>query len=142
VGSLSGGFACSQQHSAPSASGLTLLVRHPAQGCETSENLDNEEALNQASDTLTGGRGNRVEGDEEGGEQHSGGAASSISFRRRRHPEPETLPPHVSAALGKPSADMSAPLSTRSPRGADATAMPDDAGRLLSVGGVVATLRY
>lgn len=59
-------------------------------------------------------------------------------------PDPHTLPPHVSDALGKPSAGMLIERAVEQAiaSGADVTAMPDDAGRLLSVGGVVATLRY
>jgi hypothetical protein len=58
--------------------------------------------------------------------------------------DPETLPPHVSDALGKPSAGMvvESAVEHAVASGAAVTAMPDDAERLLSVGGVVATLRY
>jgi peptide subunit release factor 1 (eRF1) len=58
--------------------------------------------------------------------------------------DPETLPPHVSDALGKPSAGMVVERAVEHAvaSGAAVTAMPDDAERLLSVGGVVATLRY
>jgi hypothetical protein len=59
-------------------------------------------------------------------------------------PDPETLPPHVREALDKPSAGLVVERAVEQAvaSGADVTAMPDDAGRLLSVGGVVATLRY
>jgi peptide subunit release factor 1 (eRF1) len=56
----------------------------------------------------------------------------------------ETVPPHVSDALGKPSANMVVERAVEQAvaSGADVTAIHDDAGRLLSVGGVVAALRY
>jgi hypothetical protein len=59
-------------------------------------------------------------------------------------PNPETLPPYVSDALGKPSADMIIERAVEHAvaSGADVTALPDDTERVLSAGGVVATLRY
>ena len=59
-------------------------------------------------------------------------------------PNPENLPPHVRNALGEPSADMVVERAVEHAvgSGADVTAVSDDFGRLLSVGGVVATLRY
>jgi hypothetical protein len=59
-------------------------------------------------------------------------------------PDPEALPPHVRNALGKPSAGMVVERTVvhAVASGADVTAVSEDLGRLLSVGGVVATLRY
>jgi hypothetical protein len=67
-----------------------------------------------------------------------------LAFAVDATPDPETLPPHVREALDKPSAGMVVERAVEQAvdSGADVTAMPDDAGRLLSVGGVVATLRY
>lgn len=67
-----------------------------------------------------------------------------LVFAVNATPNPETLAPHVSDALGKPSAEMlvERALEHAVASGADVTAVPDDAGPLLSVGGVVATLRY
>jgi hypothetical protein len=69
--------------------------------------------------------------------------ASSISLSPSTPPR-TPKPLHVSDALGKPSAGMVVERAVEQAvdSGADVTAMPDDAGRLLSVGGVVATLRY
>ena len=64
-----------------------------------------------------------------------------LVFAVNATPNHETLAPHVSDALGKPSAEMlvERALEHAVASGADVTTVPDDAGPLLSVGGVVAT---
>lgn len=59
-------------------------------------------------------------------------------------PNPQALLPHVRDALGKPSARMLVErvIEHVVAFGADVTSVPDDAGRLVQFGGVVATLRY
>ena len=70
--------------------------------------------------------------------------AEHLVFAVDASPDPETLPPHISDALGRPSAGMLVERAVEHAvaSGADVTAVPDDAGSLVRVGGVVATLRY
>jgi hypothetical protein len=67
-----------------------------------------------------------------------------IVFAADATPDPDALPPYVSDALGKPSAGMVVERAVEHAvaSGAEVTAVPDDAGPLLSAGSVVATLRY
>ena len=104
--------------------------------------------------TLTGLVNRAIKAASEGGKGALGWAEvlDSLVQHRVEHlvfavnapPNHETLAPHVSDALGKPSAEMlvERALEHAVASGADVTTVPDDAGPLLSVGGVVATLRY
>ena len=67
-----------------------------------------------------------------------------LVFAADATPDPDALPPYVSDALGKPSAGMVVERAVEHAvaSGAEVTAVPDDAGPLLSAGSVVATLRY
>jgi hypothetical protein len=67
-----------------------------------------------------------------------------LVFAASATPKPESLPPYVSDALGKPAAGMLVERAVEQAvaSGAEVTVVPGDAGPLLAVGGVVATLRY
>jgi hypothetical protein len=67
-----------------------------------------------------------------------------LVFAASATPKPESLPPYVSDALGKPAAGMLVERAVEQAvaSGAEVTVVPGDAGPLLAVGGVVASLRY